>query len=95
MTNRGRKPHLARLAKKKKNAPPPGTIDELRGVLWQAVQDAASILKSEGEKPELRLRAVHAITQSAGAYGKLVEATEFTARLKAVEEEIGLAGRST
>ena len=90
-----RRPHLARLAKKKKSAPAPGTIDELRGVLWLAVQEAASILACEGEKADLRLRAVHAITQASGAYAKLVEATEFAARLKAVEEEIGLARGST
>jgi hypothetical protein len=41
---------------------------------------------SQEENPELVLRAVHAISQTAGQYAKLLQIGEIESRLRAVEE---------
>ncbi len=79
-------PHAARAAKRRKAVRKAGSPDDLRAVVWEAVSAASAIVRDPDTAPELRLRAVHAITQAAGAYAKVYEATEFHARLRAIEE---------
>ena len=80
-------PHHARRAKRK-NRLDGGDIQDLRRVLWSAVQKAATLLHDEGLDPAIQLRAVHAVTQAAGSYTKVLEACEFEARLKVLEERL-------
>ena len=46
---------------------------------------AEGILLEDESTPERRLKAVHAITQASSAYAKLIEASEFEARLSELE----------
>jgi hypothetical protein len=75
-------PYKARLGKKR--ARKPGDLAALTRVLWRAVLEAQEIMETaEGE--DLRLRAIHAISQTSSAYAKLLEIGEFEARLAALE----------
>jgi hypothetical protein len=76
-------PWPARLAKRR--AHKPGTMSDVLKVLWTAIKDAEYLLYS-AEDPEFRLRCVHALSQAAGQYAKLIEVGEFEARLTVVED---------
>jgi hypothetical protein len=43
---------------------------------------------SNAEEPELRLKAIHAVSQCAGQYAKLLEVGELEARLKVLEDTL-------
>lgn len=79
-------PHQARTAKKRIAVQRAGSPDDLRTVVWEAISAAVALVRDQDVTADVRLRAVHAITQAAGAYTKLVELTEFDARLRAVED---------
>ena len=77
-------PHKARLAKRRRGKV--GDLAALVRVLWSALLDAEAVLRStEGDNPELCLKAVHAVSQCAGQYAKLLEIGEFEARIAALE----------
>ena len=76
-------PHAARLAQRR--AHKPGNLTDLLKVLWTAIKDAEALLYT-AEDPEFRLRCVHALSQAAGQYARLIEVGEFEARLKVLEE---------
>lgn len=84
-------PSAARAAKRKKKVASYGDLKALRGKLWEAIEAASDSLGSEDEG--VRLKACHAMTQTATAYSRLIEATEFEARLRAVEK--AQTGRKT
>ena len=66
----------------------PGKLPDLTRILWQALLEAESVLQStRGDNPELCLKAVHAVSQCAGQYAKLLEIGEFEARLAALEQK--------
>ena len=79
-------PHQARAAKQRKAAQRAGSPDDLQMVVWHAVSAAAEIVRDPNADAATRLRAVHAVTQAAGAYAKVYEAVEVDARLRAIEE---------
>ena len=85
MARRGNpNPHKAREAKRRRGKP--GNIDTLLRVLWNALLEAEAVLMAtEGDNPELCLRAVHAMSQCAGQYAKLLEVGELEARIAALE----------
>lgn len=75
-------------SRKRKKA---GSMEEVRRLLWRALTRAADLL--EVEDPEtgqpdnaLALKAIHAISQGASAYAKIVEVGELEARIKALED---------
>jgi hypothetical protein len=78
-------PHRARRAKRSARAP--GTLRALQQKLWGAILWAETVLE-EADTPDLRLRAIHALAQAAGHYGKLLEVGELEARLQAVEAQL-------
>lgn len=84
-------PYVARLAKRR--AHKPGTLDDVRKVLWTALHDAETLMY-EATDPELRLRCVHAVSQVAGQYSKLLETAEIAARLEAVEAKLAQLAHS-
>jgi hypothetical protein len=76
-------PHHARLAKKRTRKP--GNLAALTRVLWRAVLEAQEIM-DHADGDEMKLRAIHAISQTSSSYAKLLEIGEFEARLNALEE---------
>jgi hypothetical protein len=62
----------------------PGDLAALTRVLWRAILEAQEIM-DRAETDELRLRAIHAIGQTAGTYTRLVEIGEYESRLQALE----------
>jgi hypothetical protein len=77
-------PHLARMGKKARGKP--GDLAELLAMLWGALLEAQDVLTQAPEdSPELRLKAVHAISQCGGQYARLLEVGELEACLAALE----------
>jgi hypothetical protein len=68
----------------------PGKLPDLVRVVWQALIEAESVLqRTNGDNPELALKAVHAISQAAGMYVRLLETSDFERRLQALEAKGG------
>jgi hypothetical protein len=85
-------PYKARIAKRALRAKATrkaGSVTDVQEKLWDGVEAASRILADLDLDPQVRLRAIHALTQASGAYVKVLEASEFEARLKAVEEHLG------
>jgi hypothetical protein len=81
-------PHHARQAKKRRGKP--GDLAALLRVVWGALLEADAVLQStQGDNPELCLKAVHAVSQCAGQYAKLLEIGEYESRLSALEAQQG------
>jgi len=77
-------PHQARLSKRRRGKP--GDLPALLRVVWAALLEADAVLQStQGDNPELCLKAVHAVSQCAGQYAKLLEVGELEARIAALE----------
>ena len=89
-------PAKARQAKKRKRRGEPGSIEDARALLWKALQRAGELLNAETvedgvSRPDnhTALRAIHAISQGAAAYARIVEVGELEARLAALEAQGG------
>jgi len=55
-------------------------------MLWGALLEAQDVLQQAPEdNPELRLKACHCLSQTAGQYAKLLEVGEIEGRLVALE----------
>jgi len=67
-----------------KRARKPGHLADLQRVLWHAIIEAKWVL-DQAEEPELRLRAIHALSQASGQYAKLLEIGELEARIAILE----------
>lgn len=83
-------PTKARQARKARRRETPGTLEDARCLLWRALDRAGEMLDAldENEQPDhaLALKAVHAISQGASAYAKIVEVGELEARIHALEQ---------
>jgi len=74
------------LPKRPKKGKKPGDFAALQRLVWRALVEASAVLTSTAEgSPELCLRAVHAIATCSGVYSKLMEVSDFEARLRALE----------
>ncbi|AHX26514.1 hypothetical protein DEDE109153_01070 [Deinococcus deserti] len=76
-------PTEARKAKRARRRGKPGTLEDARALLWRALSRAGELL--EEEDPALSLKAIHAISQGAAAYARIVEVGELEARIAALE----------
>lgn len=82
-------PFQARIAKKRTRKP--GKLLDLQRLLWRALLTAEEILDgAEGTADDppawvTQLRAIHALSQAAGQYAKLLEIGELEARISALE----------
>lgn len=83
MSNPNADPTAARKAKRQKRRGKAGTLEDARALLWRALTRAGELL--EQEDPMLSLKAVHAVSQGASAYARIVEVGEIEARLAALE----------
>ncbi|MEO1571656.1 MAG: hypothetical protein AAFU51_10340 [Bacteroidota bacterium] len=73
-------------AKRRQRAEDSGTLDDLRTVLWSAIERVEKLTESEDAAQVLK--ATHALVQASGTYVKVVEAAELEARLDAVEKAL-------
>jgi hypothetical protein len=74
----------ARMAKKKRQRT--GDLPALQRMVWIALLHAQDVLE-QAEESELRLKAIHALSQCAGQYAKLLEIGELEARVQALEQQ--------
>ncbi len=61
----------------------PGDLDALRRKLWRAILAAEALLESESA--DVRLRAIHAVSQCAGAYRAVYADDQLEQRIAALE----------
>lgn len=73
MSERKRRPRRAK----------PGDLSALKRELWAAIVTATDLLDDDDR--EIRLRAVHATSQAAGAYRALYETADLEGRIAALE----------
>jgi hypothetical protein len=77
----------ARLAKRRARAP--GDLRQLLLVLWGAIREAEDILYSaKEEEVDLRLRAVHALSQASSVYARVLQGEAMEARIEALESSL-------
>lgn len=72
----------SRMSKKRRQRA--GDFTLLKRKLWVALLHAEDVL-DEAIEPDLRLKAMHALSQCAGQYAKLLQIGELEARLAALE----------
>lgn len=81
-----------------------GSLEEARRLLWRALERAGELLEVETIDPEtgearpdnaLALKAIHAISQGAGAYAKVCEVSDLAARIEAIEAAQGIDPEDT
>jgi hypothetical protein len=77
--------HLARLAKRR--ARQPLQMADLLKILTSAIREAERLLY-EATDPDFTLRCIHALSQAAGQYSKLMAEGELEARLAVLEETL-------
>ncbi len=70
----------------------PGTIQDVLGLLWGALQAARDVLgrQEEAQDDPGVLRAVHALSQCAGQYVRIIEIGDLEERLVRLEEMNGV-----
>ena len=78
-------PFKARQARKK--ARQTGSLKDVTGMLWEALEAARELLSEEDV--QVRLKAIHALSQTASSYARVYEVGELEARLEALEAAQG------
>ena len=79
-------PYQARQAKRRRGRP--GNLSQVLRIVWAALLEADGVLQRADDDAEVILKAVHAVSQCAGQYAKLLEVGEWEARLTQVEAEL-------
>ena len=79
-------PYQARQAKRRRGKP--GNLAAVLRIVWAALLEADGVLQRADGDAEVILKAVHAISQCAGQYAKLLEVGEWESRLAQVEAEL-------
>lgn len=74
-------PHEARVARKRKRKP--RDLQAVAAKLWAALETAEELLGHEDD--QMKLKAVHAVSQVAGSYARVYEVGELEARIAALE----------
>lgn len=75
-------PSKARAAKRQKAKA--GNLRDVTGLLWDALLTARDLL--DDEDSGTRLKAVHALSQTASSYARVYEVGELEARIEALEQ---------
>lgn len=83
------KPHLARLGRRARRRPKPGTLQQLTAVVWRAITHLENHLDGAARAEEVDTAEVcklaHALSQAATTYLKALEVGELEARVAALE----------
>lgn len=64
----------------------PGSIRQLRLRLWWAIDEASTLL--DAPEPELKLKAISAMSTAAGVYGNLTKTHLMESELVALQEDL-------
>lgn len=72
-------------ASTREKAAAPGSLEDARRVLWAALKRAELALKARDHSTALK--GVHAVSQCAAAYARIVEVSELEARISALEAQ--------
>lgn len=81
MANPNADPLKARIAQRRKRKA--GSLKDVSRMLWEALETARELLSEEDV--QVRLKAIHALSQTASSYARVYEVGELEARLEALE----------
>jgi len=70
----------------KRRGTKPGSIRSVRLRLWWAIQEAAELL--DHPNPEMKLRAISALSTAGGAYGNLTKTHTLESEIEALQREL-------
>jgi len=70
-----------------------GSLEDAQALLWRALERAGELL--ERPEPEMALRAIHAVSQGAGAYARIIEVSKLEDRLEELEHRLAAFQAST
>lgn len=63
-----------------------GSLKDAQALLWRALERAGELL--ELSEPEMALRAIHAVSQGASAYARIIEVGKLEDRLEELEDRL-------
>lgn len=75
------------LSSGRKKTGQPGTLEDTRKLLWTALKRGAKVLRSPDDLTALK--GIHAVSQAAAAYARIVEVSELENRIRALEDAQG------
>ncbi|KEF34101.1 hypothetical protein RDMS_09030 [Deinococcus sp. RL] len=81
MANFDADPLKARIAQRRKRKA--GSLKDVTGMLWEALETARELLREDDV--QVKLKAIHALSQTASSYSRVYEVGELEARLEALE----------
>lgn len=64
----------------------PGDLPALQRVLWWAILRAEQVLHQDEASAELRLRAIHALSQASATYANLCKTSDLEQRIAVLEK---------
>jgi hypothetical protein len=63
----------------------PGSLAQLRGMLWEGLLAAASMIDEPSASEDRKVKGMHALAQLSGCYLKVVEVHDLAAKVAALE----------
>jgi hypothetical protein len=81
-------PALPQAKSRLKRPRKPGDLAAVQRKVWWALLRAEEVLDTAGVPTEQRLRAVHAISQTAATYANLLKTSDLEARIAALEQAL-------
>jgi hypothetical protein len=64
----------------------PGSVAQMRGMLWEALLEASSIVEDESSTEERKLKGMHALAQLSGCYLRAVEVGDLAKQIADLQE---------
>jgi hypothetical protein len=63
----------------------PGSLAQMRGMLWEALLEAAAMIEAPGASEDRKVKAMHAMAQLSGCYVRTVETHELAVKVAELE----------
>jgi hypothetical protein len=64
----------------------PGSVAQMRGMLWEALLEASSIVEDPDATEERKLKSMHALAQLSGCYLRAVEVGDLARQVADLQE---------
>ena len=64
----------------------PGSVTQMRGMLWEALLQASSIVEDPDASEERKLKSMHALAQLSGCYLRAVEVADLARQVADLQD---------
>jgi hypothetical protein len=71
----------------------PGSVAQLRGMLWEALLEAAAMIEAPDGSEDRKVKGMHAMAQLSGCYLKAVEVHDLAAQVAELQAAFKAQGR--